>query len=1583
MFRIFARSLSLLVCFTLALAASSPRAQSSALQIQSASPEYTSIQWQNSDFEVQTLGMNGETYSSVDVPGEPVLNAEGYPALPHVTRIYRIPNTGSIELHVNANDYTESYDFYPIPGREEESPAWGEPVKAAEVYAVDAWYPPVVAEMSEPAIFRDFRVVTVTIYPVQVNPLTRQARFYSDIQVELVANDTPGHNELLNPRRPSGRWVPLYQDLIANLDENALDDADYRPGSYVIITNDNTSAIAWGDSLGNWKRRLGFTVTRESRNNWSTTSLRTFLTNSYNNWDPPLEFACIIGDVNGSFAVPTGDVQWDGDYDHGYADLIGNDDYEEIGIGRLSASSATQLATVVNKQFIYERTPYMDDPSWFQRAFLYAGTGSGISSNEIMALWGADMFRNYTGVINPSVSTHNGNVSNTLIGQRLTEGVSYFLWRGTVVGEMDASAATSMSSTPKLPVALTITCGSGDYDGSGLNEAWLQAGTATAPKGGVCGIGTATWNTHVSYNNTVAGGLIYYICNVGVRYLGTALSGAKVELIRAFPGSNNDMARRFTRWNNLMGDPGLSLWTDVPVVMNVTHPSTVNVGARRVRPQVVNAATDEPIADALVVIHKGDETFVKDFTDAGGFVDMPVTVNTQGLMTITVSKRNHKPYLADITCVNAPEMVTVQSVSVDDDNSNGTSGNGNGEYNPGETIDLAVTMRNFGTEGTASAISVEMTCTDPEVTLLQTNSTYPDIAAGAQAAGNQAFRIQLANTMRHEQVIKLTFGVTTATGVAYSTSEFQVKAADCAWVSHAVTGGNNNNRLDPGETAFLRITVRNEGGQNMEGVTGHLISRHSLLSVSDGECSFGTIAVGSTAQSGVNELTIRGNSVAYPGSLGNVALVVQTSAGFTDTVAFAIAIGQASTSDPTGPDAYGYYAYDGIDTDYEYSRPYEWTDISTIGTRLTRASADPGEQQPSGQTNSDAIALPFPFTFYGETYDTITVCSNGWAAFGSQAHLDMFRNYPIPGSQTPDAFVSPFWDDLKTNGTGDGVWVQYDEANHRFVIEWNATGAFTSSAVDFQAILLDEEYYPTDDNNGILIFQYQTAQSIEGDGSETPYETVGIAMPRSLVGLQYRFGGVNNSGAQGIGNQRAVTITTEARRATGIISGVVVDQATGFPLDNVQISLDGEEDWAETNALGQFTMIDVEIGTYVVRASRFGYNDGVISDFVVEMDSSEIANFNLLHPEASLSVEALDVNIPGDPTEQIFNITNAGNGQLDFRISVEYSHESGEGGAWATVDHLDVSANTGDQQILGAAFHHDQWWVSGGAGPSGPNYLYRYDLQGNYLGSVVQPTSSQFGYYDLASDGGLLYGGTDGVHEIQGFDDNGNLVTTIPCPLSPARCIAYDPALDQFWVADNLTAVYCFDRSGNEIHRFGNDLRKSGFAWHAQDPDGYKLYIYHRDENQHGCFVSKLHPMTGSLQSVAEISDQDDDAAGGCDITTDWNSMLTVFGGVLQNSGQGDRFEMKQLEFHTDWIGITPLISSVLPEASRDISVLLEPNELRDLTYHVNILVHNNSSDSLLVLPITLHKTLDADEIPAALPSEFALMQNYPNPFNP
>ena len=64
------------------------------------------------------------------------------------------------------------------------------------------------------------------------------------------------------------------------------------------------------------------------------------------------------------------------------------------------------------------------------------------------------------------------------------------------------------------------------------------------------------------------------------------------------------------------------------------------------------------------------------------------------------------------------------------------------------------------------------------------------------------------------------------------------------------------------------------------------------------------------------------------------------------------------------------------------------------------------------QDDSQVINLPFTFTFYGQEYEQITVCSNGWISFGS-SQLESFRNDHLPGPGGPSPMLAVFWDDLK------------------------------------------------------------------------------------------------------------------------------------------------------------------------------------------------------------------------------------------------------------------------------------------------------------------------------------------------------------------------------------------------------------------------------------------------------------------------------------------------------------------------------------------------------------------------------------------
>jgi hypothetical protein len=61
-------------------------------------------------------------------------------------------------------------------------------------------------------------------------------------------------------------------------------------------------------------------------------------------------------------------------------------------------------------------------------------------------------------------------------------------------------------------------------------------------------------------------------------------------------------------------------------------------------------------------------------------------------------------------------------------------------------------------------------------------------------------------------------------------------------------GGNNNGRLDPGETADLFVSIANAGAANATGVTAKLRTTCTYLTLLDSTSSYGTIAAGDTVE---------------------------------------------------------------------------------------------------------------------------------------------------------------------------------------------------------------------------------------------------------------------------------------------------------------------------------------------------------------------------------------------------------------------------------------------------------------------------------------------------------------------------------------------------------------------------------------------------------------------------------------------------------------------------------------------------------------------------------------------------------------
>ncbi len=192
-------------------------------------------------------------------------------------------------------------------------------------------------------------------------------------------------------------------------------------------------------------------------------------------------------------------------------------------------------------------------------------------------------------------------------------------------------------------------------------------------------------------------------------------------------------------------------------------------------------------------------------------------------------------------------------------------------------------------------------------------------------------------------------------------------------------------------------------------------------------------------------------------------------------IVFIILFAIAAYADQGGSDSYGYMWTDSNDPP---NIEFAWEDISSE-TNIFGDSIN--------EDLSDAIPLPFSFSFYGGTpRNQVYISSNGWLSFtypsGGATYPD---NTTIPGGVGPDAMLAVYWDDLiSSTGNNGGVYYKEDGVapNRRFIIQWHMlNGTPDPDEIEFQVILYE--------TSNLIKFQYNTIDPIFAGGQSA---TIGI-----------------------------------------------------------------------------------------------------------------------------------------------------------------------------------------------------------------------------------------------------------------------------------------------------------------------------------------------------------------------------------------------------------------------------------------------------------------------------------------------------------
>jgi len=1304
------------------------------VRVLSSDEQAVRVEFELPALDIQEVTIAGERFHALEIAGGGHRGEIGAPMLPTFSRLVQIPDQAGVTISVTATEVQEIPDIRPYPMQPGDGSDF---VIDPAAYAAAGFPADEPAVVGEPAVARALRVVPLTFRPIRYDAARQTIEVATRIAVEVRfagvdLRNTPTRHHTQIP----DSFDRMYRALVVNYTGEGRG-RSASLGKVVIITPNNSSVIAALQRLVEWRQRKGFDVylATTAETGTSNTAIQTWLRNAYATWENPPEYIVLIGDASGTVALPAWTYS-NGDTDHPYVQLDGSDVLADAHIGRISVDSVDGLNLYIEKIVSYESTPYMTETSWYKRACLVGDPStSGPTCVQTMQ-WLKDELLEYgyaeidTVFTSPFVSQ---------MTTKLNRGDTFFGYRGYYhMSGFTTSNMTTLTNGRKMAYGVFPTCDTGSFaSGYSRSEAWIRAGVTGStpqPTGGIAGIGSSTLSTHTPYNNVVVYGAFRAFYNMGNFHFGESLTQAKYELYIDFNSGDPTGVARFTHWNNLMGDPVGELWTDIPQAIQVSHPSQIAVGANAVTVSVTKGGF--PLDGAYVCLFQDGVTHVGGYTGAGGSVELPVNTPSAGTLMVTVTKHDHMPYLGTLSISSSSSFVGYNAHTIDDDASGTSSGNGDGNANPGETVELRVQLRNFGTQS-ASNVTATLATDDAYVTITDNTETFGTIAAGATAWCGDDFDIQIAGTTPNGHLIHLSMDVSAGSSTWRSVIEIPVLAPEFAYQTVTLTGFGST--IDPGESGTLSVRILNQGGATATGVTATLTSQSQWVTVTDASGSYANIAAGATGENTGNPFGLSASSQCYRGHKARMRMLVGFATGGIDTVDFVLTIGTATSADPTGPDAYGYYAFDNTDTAYPDAPAYNWVEIAAN-------QGGPGTSLGLGDDDNVTVNLPFPFTFYGESFTRTTICMNGWMSMG-QTYLVNFHNVNIPAAGAPPYMIAPMWDNLYPSGQNT-VYHWHDAANHRYIVEWSRVLNDHGGAVEcFEVILYDPAHHTTETGDGIILFQFHTFNNSDSDGL---YSTTGIENGDLTDGVMYQFFNRYPTTAASITSGRAIKFVTKSSEPRGIVSGTVRNASNGLtPIEGATIKVIESGDSFVTNADGVYTGT-VASGRYTVEASHPSFETQTVLDvWIVENQTTQV-NFSLI-----------DIFGPGFSGTTIH--TNTTNTQGPYEIATTVVEYSGiaelslryivDGNEWVTEPLLALGGGEYKAAIPGQP-----------EGSMISYYLYGLDSAGNVSTDPTAGPGSAYTFWVMAP---LLRvdietSGTDWPHYLvsSGYTDQWHVSTT-------------------------------------------------------------------------------------------------------------------------------------------------------------------------------------------------------------------------------
>ncbi|MBO7617730.1 MAG: T9SS type A sorting domain-containing protein [Bacteroidales bacterium] len=605
----------------------------------------------------------------------------------------------------------------------------------------------------------------------------------------------------------------------------------------------------------------------------TTDQMKAYFHNAYNTWDIPPVAVLLLGDhnTNMSVGIPAEYTYHSQNYgncitDNGYADVTG-DLLPEMAFSRLVAANVNEAQMMVSKQLEYEYTnPNMDASSyehpitalgwqterWFQICSEVVGgywrnqgkdpvrinaIYSGYPSNQWSSNQNTYMVVNYFGPNGvgyiPATPSELGGWTGGTGGQvvqavnngcMLLQHRDHGYYQGWGEPDFSSSHVTQMNNVGKMTFVNTINCQTGTFDHNPecLIEAFMRR-TSSGQNAGAVGCIGPTQTSYSFVNDAYAWGMYdqydpQFMPDYGpyANYEGNwrpafgNVAGKYFLAQSNWPYNANNKAITYKMFTAHC-DAFLTLYTQVPTTMNVSHPSQITATTTSIN-------VSAPQGAIIALTRNNNILAVATATGSSQSITFPAQPSNSNI-TIVATKQDRLRYVGTIHVISEPTL-TLTEVSVNDGN--------NGQLEYGEQASFNMVIKNTGDQASSQATATLTTRTTDYVTINQNTASIPALSPNQTTNLDNVFGITVADNVPNET--RLDFTLTMVGGGHTWTSDFHfnayapdLKIYDEISINDAGSNrGNGNGRLDPGETAAITFNYKNNGGSAANDVTATL-----------------------------------------------------------------------------------------------------------------------------------------------------------------------------------------------------------------------------------------------------------------------------------------------------------------------------------------------------------------------------------------------------------------------------------------------------------------------------------------------------------------------------------------------------------------------------------------------------------------------------------------------------------------------------------------------------------------------------------------------------------------------------------------